>query len=318
MNPFLDKGGAAFGAVIMSAALITLLVLNAVDQKNGENPAFYVTLPAAVVMFCWDVGFGWYHRDETRSIARRGKKEIEDARAERAIREEEPARQSDLEQDAIALTPINPPEAQQQSLNCADGLPPPALAFVVSENDDDSTLESTSPPEVSISKLVPRDDQSQNGRSTSGISIIDEKQEFSRAGSSSSPQGVLGRPLNEENEGKRAHSDRVSHRIAPQHAPVPQTLASLVEDGYIWCQETFPTVAAVLAHLPFALVPFAFSMFVLVQGLVTKGWVPVFAHGWDHWVDRTGWVGAIGGMGFLSVVLCNVSCCFRMNGQGSC
>jgi Na+/H+ antiporter NhaD/arsenite permease-like protein len=59
--------------------------------------------------------------------------------------------------------------------------------------------------------------------------------------------------------------------------------------------------------LPLALVPFAFSMFVLVQALVTKGWVPVFAHGWDHWVNKTGTVGAIGGMGFISVVFCNVS-----------
>jgi hypothetical protein len=44
-----------------------------------------------------------------------------------------------------------------------------------------------------------------------------------------------------------------------------------------------------------------------VQALVTKGWVPVFAHGWDRWVEKTGTVGAIGGMGFLSVILCNVS-----------
>jgi hypothetical protein len=48
-------------------------------------------------------------------------------------------------------------------------------------------------------------------------------------------------------------------------------------------------------------------MFVLVQALVTKGWVPVFAYGWDHWVNKTGTVGAVGGMGFLSVILCNVS-----------
>jgi Na+/H+ antiporter NhaD/arsenite permease-like protein len=59
--------------------------------------------------------------------------------------------------------------------------------------------------------------------------------------------------------------------------------------------------------LPLPLVPFAFAMFVLVQALVTKGWVPVFAYGWDHWVGKTGTVGAIGGMGFLSVILCNVS-----------
>jgi hypothetical protein len=87
----------------------------------------------------------------------------------------------------------------------------------------------------------------------------------------------------------------------------PPTLTSLVADLYRWLQETFPTVTVVVSHMPFPLVPFAFAMFVLVQALVTKGWVPVFAYGWDHWVNRTGTVGAVGGMGFLSVILCNVS-----------
>lgn len=84
-----------------------------------------------------------------------------------------------------------------------------------------------------------------------------------------------------------------------------KTFVSFIASEYRWLQETFPTVMAVLSHLPFKLVPFALSMFVLIQGLVTKGWVPVFAYGWDHWVTKTGTVGAIGGMGFLGVVLCN-------------
>lgn len=74
-----------------------------------------------------------------------------------------------------------------------------------------------------------------------------------------------------------------------------------------YLMETFPTVCAVVEHLPFALLPFAFSMFILVQGLVTKGWVEVFASGWNKWVVKTGTIGAIGGMGFVSVCLCNVS-----------
>jgi Na+/H+ antiporter NhaD/arsenite permease-like protein len=85
-----------------------------------------------------------------------------------------------------------------------------------------------------------------------------------------------------------------------------KSYASL-ERAYEWLQETFPTVMAVMAHLPFALVPFAFAMFVLVQALVSKGWVNVFAYGWYHWSKRTGTVGSIGGMGFLSCVLSNVS-----------
>jgi hypothetical protein len=85
------------------------------------------------------------------------------------------------------------------------------------------------------------------------------------------------------------------------------TLADLTTDLYRWLQETFPTATAVLTHLPFARVPFIFSMFLLVQALVIRRWVLVFAYGWDHWVNKTGIVGAVGGMGFVSIILCNVS-----------
>lgn len=88
--------------------------------------------------------------------------------------------------------------------------------------------------------------------------------------------------------------------------PAPTTLSSLVVGTWRWAQETFPTSTTVLAHLPLALIPFAFCMFVLVQALVSRGWIAVFAYGWDHWVSKTGTVGAVGGMGFLSVILCNV------------
>jgi Na+/H+ antiporter NhaD/arsenite permease-like protein len=81
-----------------------------------------------------------------------------------------------------------------------------------------------------------------------------------------------------------------------------RTLQSLVVDAYVWGYETFPTATATLEHLPLALVPFTLSMFVLVQALVSTGWVPIFAHGWSLWVNKTGTVGSIAGMGFLSVI----------------
>ncbi|KAK8128865.1 hypothetical protein PG984_009973 [Apiospora sp. TS-2023a] len=90
-----------------------------------------------------------------------------------------------------------------------------------------------------------------------------------------------------------------------REAELPANLVSVTRRAYIWWRETFPAASIVMSRLPFELVPFAFAMFVLVQGLVTRGWVPVFAYGWDHWIDRTGIVGAVGGMGFLGVVLSN-------------
>jgi hypothetical protein len=143
------------------------------------------------------------------------------------------------------------------------------------------------------------DDQSTQQPSPEGI---DEKQELSLANVSSlSPNSGCTTekvpPLPEE----------PSLNLPPQGQLQKLTLESLSIDLYRWLQETFPTVTAVVSHMPFALVPFAFAMFVLVQALATKGWIEVFAYGWDHWVNRTGTIGAIGGMGFLSVILCNVS-----------
>lgn len=90
MNPFLDKGGAAFGAIIMSVTLVTIVAINAasVKTKNDEHfQVFWVTLPAAFVMLCWDLAFGWLHRKETREISRRGREEVERIRLERLSRE---------------------------------------------------------------------------------------------------------------------------------------------------------------------------------------------------------------------------------------
>ena len=92
MNPFLDKGGAWFGAVIMATTLATVLAINAASSESGEYPVFWVTLPAAVVMFCWDITFGWLNRHETREIARNGRREIERVRAEKVVREEQEKR----------------------------------------------------------------------------------------------------------------------------------------------------------------------------------------------------------------------------------
>jgi Na+/H+ antiporter NhaD/arsenite permease-like protein len=332
MNPFLDKGGATFGALIMATTLITLLTLNAIDQSKGEHPVYWVTLPAAFVMFCWDLGFGWSHRHETREIARKGRQEVERARAERAIREkEDDARRAALEDEerediavvepALMLT--QSPEAQPESQSSPFGngsdrtvlpalsqLSHPTPALLASEDGDVRHRVPTLPLESSM--LVPTDDQSQNGQSTSAISTLKEKQELTPTDSSYPPQERLGTTSSGEDEEKRTFSDRISREVVIQQERGRPTLVTLVADGYRWLQETFPTVMAVVGHLPFALVPFALSMFVLVQALVTKGWVPVFAYGWDHWVNKTGTVGSIGGMGFISVILCNVSYYFQV------
>ncbi|KAL4738795.1 hypothetical protein BDV11DRAFT_188900 [Aspergillus similis] len=257
LNPFLDKRGAAFGAVIMAATLITVLALNAASQGH-THPVFWVTLPAAFVLFCWDVVYGWQHRHETREIARKGREDVERTRAARALQRDEEMARGRVEPQSTGALPSQPDHEPHD---------PPAVA-------------STQP-------------------SPSGTSTMDEKQELglSNVSSLSPTPESLGR-------------SRQPVTVPPlqpfdEHKSTKATLESLAIATYRWLQETFPTVTAVVSHMPFSLVPFAFAMFILVQALATKGWIEVFAHGWDHWVNRTGTVGAIGGMGFLSVILCN-------------
>ena len=267
MNPFLDKGGAAFGAVIMAATLITLLAINAASQSSGEHPVFWVTLPAAFIMFCWDVGFGWRNRKETRDIARERRQEFELCQVNRPDRE-------NGRNQAVVSHPADVLATMHPSLGYIE---PPSPVLHASEKSHGRTTVTTTDTKLLTTEPLSIDGGSRISRS-------------STAEGNDSP--------NEENVGRSAPNLRKAE---------PTTLMSLVRDAYRWAQETFPTVVAVISHLPFKLVPFALSMFVLIQGLVTKGWVPVFAYGWDHWVTKTGTIGSIGGMGFLSVILCNVS-----------
>ena len=249
MNPFLDKKGAWAGAVIMATTLVTILALNAATDSSKEHPVYWVTLPAAFVMLCWDLAFGWRHRKETRDIARKGRKEVEEARKQR---EAAPKRSSSEDDESHEMTELDRSRsARQDETSSATGRER-QTASSASSPDPESTVE-------------------------------DEK--HATAAAQPMPTGVARKG----------------------------TLVSGVRSSWRWFQETFPTTAAVLGHLPLPLVPFAFCMFVLVQGLVTKGWVPVFAYGWDHWVNKTGAVGAIGGMAFLSVIMCNVSPAARSN-----
>jgi Na+/H+ antiporter NhaD/arsenite permease-like protein len=68
----------------------------------------------------------------------------------------------------------------------------------------------------------------------------------------------------------------------------------------------FPTFFTALPRLPFALIPFAFSQFILIEGLARQGWIDLFAT-WlikatNRQIIPTVWV-----IGILGVILCNVA-----------
>ncbi|KAI9766572.1 MAG: hypothetical protein M1839_004870 [Geoglossum umbratile] len=271
MHPFLDKKGAAFGAFVIAATLVIVLALNAANPTKGGLPVFWVTLPAAFVMFCWDVGSGWLRRGETREIAHNGRRELERARAERAMAD-------------VAF--------QHEGLACS---PPDEPG---SKNDSSGGHENVANGNKEITTATKQFQHSRSVDNTTST-ICAEGEESASVNTSKPARGLSSETLGEKQ--REIDVEQRSDISSPEKA----TLVSLVSHARTWSRETFPTATAVLTHLPLALLPFALAVFVLVQALVTKGWVPVFAHGWDYWVNKTGTVGAIGGMGFLSVVFCN-------------
>lgn len=211
LQPYLDRPSAIFGSILICTTLIVILVLNALTSVDREHPVFWVTLPAAVVMFIWDITFGWLRRKDSRAKA--------------------------AEYEAIL-----------QSTS-------------VSSSDEKTTTPITE---------------------THAVMADAEKPDATRYTQNQSP--------------------------APRAASDPQpskSLESVAKRAWKWARATFPTATIVLSLLPYALIPFSLAMFVLVQALVTKGWVASFAYGWKHWVDATGTVGAIVGIASVSVILCN-------------
>ncbi|KAH0826405.1 hypothetical protein J3R83DRAFT_5377 [Lanmaoa asiatica] len=116
--------------------------------------------------------------------------------------------------------------------------------------------------------------------------------------------------------GSHSTSPKIESKMAPQSLPtteaeikMPYILRwrrSYMDDLRDRLDKHFPTFITALPRLPFALVPFAFSQFILIEALNHQGWVNVFA----NWLVRAShnqvhpiiWL-----IGVLGVILCNIS-----------
>ena len=99
-------------------------------------------------------------------------------------------------------------------------------------------------------------------------------------------------------EGRSADTGAETRLFATQRDKFDSKYASLAIH--------FPTFFTALPRLPFALVPFAFSQFILIEGLAHQGWIDIFA-AWlvkatHRQIIPTTWL-----VGVLGVILCNVA-----------
>ncbi|KAF9444897.1 hypothetical protein P691DRAFT_762994 [Macrolepiota fuliginosa MF-IS2] len=68
----------------------------------------------------------------------------------------------------------------------------------------------------------------------------------------------------------------------------------------------FPTFFTALPRLPFALIPFAFSQFILIEALARQGWIEVFGR-WLAIASGGKMFPAIWIVGIMGVILCNIA-----------
>ena len=242
LNPFLDRKSALLGSIIFIATIFLLLALNAVYLSQGGNTDFWVTLPAAITMLCWDLSMGWLHRAETRHIVQQRRRRAESLHLKETV----------LTTNHVDLAHDDNSESDVPCCSCQTDCSPGSW----------------------------RTAQQQHQVPVTGINRV----------------------LTNLGIAKTSHPPSEF-----RHKDGYATLFKFLENRYRWCQETFPTTTVALRQHPYDLVPFAFCMFILVEALISKGWVHVFAHWWDLWAAKSGPVGCIAGMGFLGVVLSNVS-----------
>lgn len=279
MNPYVDKWSACFIATIMAVTILTVLAINAGFATSGKTvpPAFYCTIPGAFVAFCWDLGAGWLRRHESREIARRGASHV--------------AMMQQADEDSSS-DDVGPGGVLGAPLPRRGSLPPAAGADGRRRSGAGAGGELSDEEKAELERQAAAMSPRTRARAASTAKNIsdEEKQELDRAAArtnSSNNTTLTTRPSPTSGGG-----------VALPAEPQRTTVSTLCARAWHWGRETFPNATHVLSLLPWALIPFAFSMFVLVQALVTKGWIPVFAYGWDHWVEKTGTVGAIGGSKF--------------------
>ncbi|KAF8122976.1 hypothetical protein EV363DRAFT_1549842 [Boletus edulis] len=117
-------------------------------------------------------------------------------------------------------------------------------------------------------------------------------------------------PLDEEiSIGSHSETPQIESKTEPQpYIEMPYVFRwhrSYMADLHDRLHNHFPTFTTTLPRLPFALIPFAFSQFILIEALNHQGWVEVFA----DWLVRasgnrlhpTIWL-----VGVFTVILCNL------------
>lgn len=286
----IDKNGAIFGSILLGITLALLVGLSAGGLLHGVQGVWAVTGPAAIIMLVRDLIYdGAKHRGVvTTTGGAHGS-----------------GRSESLEMQGIDDL------SGAKGMAEAGRLPSPT-------KEETRQLESAAP----TSKINKRQEMTRRKTRDVGVSTSDTQSLSGSVLSQQAQSMTTALPIPAAAHVNDPSSDLVGTTAAaiPLHTTYPPAQPNVsssvpctspphktLQSGIQYLSHRFPTFSHVFTRLPLPLLPFAFSMFTLVEALYYTGWIRVFGGWWTSWVNVSGLAGAIFLMGVLSVIGCNVS-----------
>ena len=266
----LDPVGAAVGGALLGTCLVVIIVVSFFNVQ-----VWMISLPFAVSKFLWDLAWDtWKKKKKGRELKR-----------------EEPALEGENEKSSLDDDDGN---AMQRELKRRK-----THGTIYSESDLKHKLK-----EAEANAIV-------NGAANRHVDTVPNDVEPIRMLSPANTV-IFDEPLPlPSTEALRSDTSQQS-TSAPSNSkpfsslPLLSSIFDLQHRFSKYLSIHFPTFHTALPRLPFALVPFAFSQFILIEGLSRQGWIDIFAQ-WLVVVTKREMFKTVWVVGVLGVLLCNAS-----------
>ena len=294
-----DAKGGFFGATLFIITIVLLVGLSAGGKLEHWAGVWVVTLPAALAMLTWDCTHDFIvHRRNLRLFPNVKAKEANSQTATPSARVTKPG--NDIPMEKLESPRHGTNDSSESPVSSGNDHSRDSAAMLADENNRLESAEDTRSAQASVAFASPSTGPSASGSTIAhqalGRSHIDEK-------------ASAGSPRREITD---AEAPNVSHPLPPSPPPAMEDHDLDAEfsifdmPGLRHFRKVFPSVTFVFSHMPWSLVPFAFSMFIMVEALQYTGWIKVFGGWWAAWAKVDQVAGSVWLMGTLSVLGCNV------------
>jgi hypothetical protein len=291
-SALVDPWGGAFGATLFIATIILLIGLSAGGKLEGVEGVWTVTAPAALIMFVRDGLHDIWARKE--GVTAREKEEEKVGRSNVLV---------DRPEDVQGVSPV----VRQDREKAGD-------ADIAGEIPYGSHGAGSQADGVCLVDDAKVEEDKTNVDNASSRSPIPEERLDVREGDATgptvnapSPVPVTSASLSTLSPIPSRSASSKSPNSSPRLSPPLQAHPNPLWTPLRRLSEIFPTPSLIVTRLPLPLVPFAFSMFILVEALQYTGWIRVWGGWWASWARVGGVGGCVWLMGTIGVLGCNVS-----------